>query len=350
MKICFIDHPAHLWSGTTEFFIEILRHYGEVSEFYPTKINVEEVLVEALEEDFDLYVFYQFDFMAYGFVAAGKKVIIVPMVDGSSAFGLRHWNLLRGARVWSWSINLHQFCRLIGLDSYHTQYWPEPEIPKKQNVENYFYYWYRGDYSQWNLARIYKLLAENYPLHKFIIRDETKVGSFPKLKNSSVVSGLTRKEHLNYLLNCSAFIAPRPSEGLGFSFVEALQLGVPVIGYEYPTMNEYILDNKTGWTIKFMQKKPVPLLDFVQMRKKIHELNAHNHLKFQSGLNNFDSLMKFSDFESQRLFAKKKSTKKFELIDYSVRIYKGEAFPGGIKKPFHYFIMLKVFLNLFFRK
>jgi hypothetical protein len=339
-----------VWSGTTKFFIEMLSAFGSVSEFYPTKTNVEEVLVETLEQDFDLYVFYQFDFMAYAFVAAGKNVVIVPMVDGSSAFGFQHWNLLRGARVWSWSVHLHKFCTLIGLDSYHSKYWPKPAVPVEVNIEKYFYFWYRGQYSKWNLARIYKLLAENYPLYKIVIRDETKVGSFPKLKNVTVVSGLSRTQHLNYLLNCSAFIAPRPSEGLGFSFLEALEMGVPVIGYGYPTMNEYIIDNETGWTIKFMQKKSVPALDFIQMRKKIRDLNAINYSKFLSSLNNFDIMMDFSNHVLKKRLVKKNKVKKYDLIDYSVRIYKGETFPGGFKKPFHYFIMMKVLFNLIFRK
>ena len=42
------------------------------------------------------------------------------------------------------------------------------------------------------------------------------------------------------------YFAPRFQEGIGFSFLEPMARGIPIIGHDDATMNEYIKDGKNS--------------------------------------------------------------------------------------------------------
>jgi glycosyltransferase involved in cell wall biosynthesis len=56
----------------------------------------------------------------------------------------------------------------------------------------------------------------------------------------------SQEEYLAYLSQANIYIAPRPKEGIGLSFLEALASGCTVIAINFPTMNEYIQHHVNG--------------------------------------------------------------------------------------------------------
>ena len=62
------------------------------------------------------------------------------------------------------------------------------------------------------------------------------------------------------------------------SFLEAMSLGIPVIAYNSPTMNEYIQDNKNGFLYDFIKPKTIDFSILEQMKKNL-ELDMIKGLK-----------------------------------------------------------------------
>src|SRR5262249_44736154 len=54
-------------------------------------------------------------------------------------------------------------------------------------------------------------------------------------------------EYLDTLCRHNVFFAPRRSEGIGMSFLEAMAMGMAVVAPDSPTMNEYIVDRVNGY-------------------------------------------------------------------------------------------------------
>ena len=72
------------------------------------------------------------------------------------------------------------------------------------------------------------------------------------------------EQYLEHFDKANIFIAPRQSEGVGLSFLEAMAKGCAVFGYDAPTMNEYIEHKKSGYLFL-----PDTLSEFLSHREKL---------------------------------------------------------------------------------
>jgi glycosyltransferase involved in cell wall biosynthesis len=345
MKICYFGHPAHQWSGSSRFFEEILEDLGTVTYLRPDLISVDHDVRWALENDFDLYVFFQFDFLAYAFVSAGKRVVIVPMVDGSASYGSEHWKMLRNASFISFSPTLHKFLKFQSKKSFAIQYWPEPKVYKSPN-SNSVYYWPRGHHNFVSTKLVLNAM-ENYPDFKVKVRaseNPQSVLDYSRLNSDrlQILEIVSKSEHINQILDSSIFVAPRPSEGIGHSFLEAMSFGRVVLAKNFPTMSDYIISGKTG--VFFPKRlKPLPSgLDWESMGRAALVEVEQGHLKY---LDNKPLLM-------QLLTKVEPSPVKFKirevhrLIDLSCAIMRGGYFPSGKFRTLQNFSNAKAALHL----
>jgi hypothetical protein len=327
MNILYVGHPAHEWSGSSKFFKEILENLGTVKYIAPTPISVERDLYFALEENFDLYVFFQFDFMAYAFVHAGKNVLIVPMVDGSGGYGLKHWNLLRSANFITFSKSLDDFFKLQKIRTFNLQYWPESEsyIPP---LTDSVYFWPRIAQFPITVSHIDHLFQRTKSIHvRLSTNDPAEIDSLGPIPSSVTFVRVSNKEqHIQEIQKSSVFVAPRISEGIGHSFLEALSFGRSVVGYNFPVMSEYILSGSNGMLI---DKKSKPFdfnLAWVQMGEKAHKSVA---LGRENYLNAISDLQIFVTQPSRK--KKVKSIYKIHsLLNLSVQIYRKRTDLNGI--------------------
>ena len=328
MKICYFGHPAHAWSGSSRFFDEILESLGEVTYFRPDGVTVDDSLRWALESDFDLYVFFQFDFLAYAFLEAQKNVVIVPMVDGSASYGSEHWRRLRKAKFISFSPTLHSFLRLQGINSFGLQYYPAPQeyAPPKSNA---IYYWPRGHHAYISVQRILDA-TRNYPEMELRVRATNEPASnldYSRVRNNrlKIVEVNERDEHLLQIQDASIFVAPRPSEGIGHSFLEAMSMGRAVIGINFPTMSNYISDKQSGVFFPNSEKPIKPGLDWLEIGFGAHSEVIKGNAKY---LRSLDSLQSY-------LLKQKPTNSRFkirevhDLLDISSEIMRSQYFPSG---------------------
>jgi hypothetical protein len=345
MKICFFGHPAHLWSGSSKFFEDIIEDVGCVTYFRPDAITVDDDLRLAIESDYDLYVFFQFDFLAYPFIAAGKKVAIVPMVDGSASYGSQHWKLLREGNFVSFSPKLHNFLRLQGIRSFNITYWPIPLKYVPPTTES-IYYWPRGHHGYISTLRILEA-TRNYPDLKLIVRASTDPKSsldYSRVQSDrlEVITLESKVEHNLQIQQSSVFVAPRPSEGIGMSFLEAMSFGRAVLANNFPTMSDYIVNKRTGVFFPTANVSIAPGIQWARIGKSAHESVVIGHQEF------IEKTPLLQDY----LLAIKPSRHKFRikeihaLIDVSCSVLKRDYFHTGKIRTLQNYVNLRKFLNL----
>lgn len=328
MKICYFGHPAHAWSGSSRFFEEILESMGDVTYFRPDGVTVDDSLRWALESDFDLYVFFQFDFLAYAFLEAQMNVAIVPMFDGSASYGSEHWRRLRKGKFVSFSPTLHSFLRLQGIDSLGIQYYPAPQkyFPPKSNA---IYYWQRGHHAYISVQRILDA-TRHYPEIELRVRATNEPASnldYSRVRNNrlKIVEVNNRDEHLFQIQNASIFVAPRPSEGIGHSFLEAMSMGRAVIGRNFPTMSNYISDTESGVFFPKREKPIKPGLDWMEIGFAAHSEVVKGNAKYLCSLDSLQSYLLKQKCRKSRF----KIREVHHLLDISSQIMRSQYFPGG---------------------
>ena len=340
MNILYVGHPAHKWSGSSNFFKMILEKLAYVVYIEPNPISIENDLLSALETNYDLYVFFQFDFMAYAFLSAGKNVLIVPMVDGSGGYGTIHWRLLKDAKFITFSKSLDYFLRIQNMNTHNIKYWPEP-MRYISPLTDDIYFWPRGSKFPLTIMNIDKIFGGN---RSIIVRlstdDPIEIDSLGKLPDSVCLKRISnREEHFTELQNSSIFVAPRISEGIGHSFLEALSFGRSVVANNYPVMSEYISPYSTGMLISKHTRPFNASLDWIQMGRNAHK-SVSNGRKFY--LDCIPELEKFilSPVKKVRI---KSVSKTHKLLKLSIDIYKEEKHINGVLTLSHFSRLLTVF-------
>ncbi len=344
MRICFFGHPAHLWSGSSKFFENLIEDIGRVTYFYPDAITVDHDLRSAIETDYDLYVFFQFDFLAYPFIASGKKVAIIPMVDGSASYGGQHWKLLKHGNFVSFSPKLHNFLRLQGIRSFNIAYWPLPFEYVPPTTES-IYYWPRGHHGYISTRRILEA-TRNYPDLKLIVRastDPKSILDYSRVQSNrlEVITLESKVEHNLLIQQSSVFVAPRPSEGIGMSFLEAMSFGRAVLANNFPTMSDYIVNKSTGVFFPKANKPIASGIHWATIGKNAHQSVVIGHQEF---IGKVPSLQDY-------LVAIKPSRHKFRikeihaLIDFSCSVLNREYVHSGKIRTLQNYVNLGKFFN-----
>jgi len=99
---------------------------------------------------------------------------------------------------------------------------------------------------------------------------------------ASQSSWLADKEELTMLMRaCSLYIAPRESEGIGMSFLDAMANGLAVAGANNPTMNEYITDGVNGYLFDLMHPRELDLCNLQQVRERSFETCSVGYEKWE---------------------------------------------------------------------
>jgi hypothetical protein len=326
MKIFYVGHPAHVWSASTVFLETALARLGDLHIFRPNIFDVPEILQQGLDGDFDVHVFFQFDFMAYPFMAAGKKVLIIPMVDGSATYGLDHWKTLTGATFLSFSKTFSKYLRKYSNSVFETQYFPEPQRyiePTEASV----YFWPREENFEPFLVKAVQFLPKDIKVLSIRLDSGKAITSRTRtiIENTLDIEILnipSKEAHLDQVRRASGVLASRKAEGIGHSFLEAMALGRFVVAANYPTMSEYIKSGHNGFLTKTSRKPG-------QLSPMQLGINAHmtvtegrqRYLSFESTLGNI-----LENVPNSVTLPRGSVSQSF---DAAIAIYRGLSFPKG---------------------
>lgn len=271
MRIAAIDHSYHQTTKSTDFFYEILSKIGSVRRFHDDswcggnndwRLNFD-------ESDYDLIVIWQIHEAFSALTGKHDNVLFVPMYDAmfkGPNFHNFYWKSEFGqAKCLSFCRKLHQeISRRNGISRYF-KYFPDPAnydtTSDFSDIRPFF--WYRRGEIDTNI--VFELCADT-KIKKFMIHNAPDPGqahlsipNFPKnISNYEITTWFESAAdyHAAQLRN-NVFFVPRPIEGIGMAFLEAMASGCCVVAPDLPTMNEYIANGTNGMLYSFERKFPL---------------------------------------------------------------------------------------------
>jgi len=271
-KLAFLDHSFHIKSTATRFLINILIKYYDVEIFWDESCGngprADLDKIAAIKFD-TLILFQQLDSYTIDELESLNcpNIILIPMYDACFGYPDEYWLEYRNFKFINFSKTLHLKLKKIGIISAYFQYFVKPESSKQQN--NAFnnlngFFWQRTSGITWNHIRklikktdfnkIHIHAATDPPGYDLVLPSEEEKEKY----NITVSNWLPEKsDYVKLLSGTDVFFAPRPYEGIGMSFLEAMAMGQCVVAPDNPTMNEYITHGVNG--LLYDLEAPCPL-------------------------------------------------------------------------------------------
>jgi hypothetical protein len=273
MRVAIVALSFHL--NTTQssgFFIDILRR--SFDDFHV--ISDGDAWYEIPRLKPDILIVWQKIFSPAELECFGvKNIVLVPMYD-ACPHTKEFWERYRSFKILCFSRALYEFLKGRSFDAFYSQYYGEPartDIPETRELKAF--YWERSRLINWTCIK--KLLGDivvdslHYHTSSAIAaanRDRPSPEDREKYKITISDWFETQEEYSKILDECSLYFAPRESEGIGLSFIEALSIGICVIAPDAPTMNEYITSGVDGLLYDPQLPLPISLADIEGIRAR----------------------------------------------------------------------------------
>ncbi len=298
MKICFIGHQNHKSTLSNLFFLDILEKDAIVDRHYFDETNYWEVN-KLYNSDYDLVVCYQYDFMAFSFIARGYPTVVVPMYDGSEHHSSSHWDLLGGSRIVNFSYNLHIRAKRSGVDDIYVKYFPNPALYHQVDYSQRkaFFWQRRPNHLDWRTVKNIILGDQLDAFHLHAPSDDRLLsGIVPSSReqkrfNITVSTWFEDQKEMNSLIDqYNIYIAPRATEGIGMAFLEAMARGMLVIVNDKPTHNEYVSNWVNG--VLYDMSNPC-FVNLGRMQELGQRARETCFLGYEKWINSIDTLRDF---------------------------------------------------------
>ncbi len=279
-KIVYIGHSFHSKTKSTEFLINYLKEHFTVEVVLDSSWKGDPYPDLSFIDDSYLAVIFFQQVPAVNVLNSIKNdnLIFFPMFDSYSNLDPSYWKSLSKLKFVNFSKTLHDKLIKWDLDSMYIQYFPDVNefIPGK---ENEIFFWQR--ISNLNFSVLKKLLGKvkfNIHIHKavdpgheFFMPEKEDIEYY----NITFSDWFEKKsDFLELIKSKSIYFAPRLTEGIGQSFLEAMSMGKAVVAPDKPTMNEYITNNYNGYLYDFNNPQKINFRDV----KKVQE-NAYKYMK-----------------------------------------------------------------------
>lgn len=138
------------------------------------------------------------------------------------------------------------------------QYYPKPCFKEKDfSKVNVLFWERRKEISVRTVLKLFDLRQVNCLTVRSCFDDGVDSKRVVCDKVKYVDGWFSDRKYLGLLDSHCVFVAPRVSEGIGFSFLNAMARGLVVVGNDSSTMNEYINNGVDGFLFDY--KKPVGL-------------------------------------------------------------------------------------------
>ena len=185
-------------------------------------------------------------------------VFWIPMWDFARSYSSSFWKSLPpNVHVLSYSRAVSERTRALGLKTLDVQYFCDPrsQPPTNWDGERVAFYWNRKGLvsprflEHWcDALRIntllYKPQLDPFVPHRLAFDLPRKLGH---TRVETVPHFANQADYFRVIEPVNIYLAPRPYEGIGLAFLEAMARGCAVFAFDGPTMSEYIQSGKTGY-------------------------------------------------------------------------------------------------------
>jgi glycosyltransferase involved in cell wall biosynthesis len=281
LRLVFVGHSHHRQTSSSRFFIELLEPHFDLQiiwneDWKPEAPRLDAGAINGLEPD--VVLFWQL--LPRRSVLSQircARLVWAPMRDGVS-LKPAPWQRLRptGMRILSFCLELHEYAITQGLHSHLVRYWPVPTAAPATIVDDEplrLLFWVRRAELGWPTLKA--LLGDARP-ERVLLRTVADPGQQLALPDAidqaryrveQVPDWLEPAGYRALLARSNVFVAPRMSEGIGMSFLEAMALGQAVIAPDRATMNEYVRDGINGWLYDPAAPRPLDFSRLAELRR-----------------------------------------------------------------------------------
>ena len=300
IRIAFVDHSFHVKTLSSIFFIYELEKNFDVDIYWSNKWRgMQDGHIARLGKVYQYAIFWQV-FPNLNHVSP-KKTLIIPMWDAIRKKDDDFYKKYSDYCFICFSKELYQTCIHNNLKAKYLRFEPKIEfndiangVYQKSKIDPTVFFWQRNRDITW---REVKKIIEGNPVSRVIICKETdpEVEFIKPSKtdqdnfNIEIISWIARhEEHEKILKEVDIYIAPRKYEGIGFSFLNAIENGCTIICNDQSTMNEYV-DNEVGYLIDYNNPSYVDFSDWEKRKQKMmvryKRENLYNNQEKCSGIN-----------------------------------------------------------------
>lgn len=276
-KIVFIAHSYHKKTRSYDFIVDYLKQY------YDVELLFDEQWETGNEIDWSLFdnsykaviIFQMFPETENLKKITNDNIVYLPMFDHVEKWHFKKWYECKNIKIVSFSSTLHKKLTNWGFNSIYVQFFVEPKEFTPGN-ENEVFFWQRFTKININtIKKIFKKSNVKIHIHKAIDPGQEFVAPTKEDEEKFAITYSewfdTKKEMMDLINARGIYIAPRYTEGIGTSFLEAMAQGKLVIAHNKPTMNEYITNGKTGLLCNFKFPKSVNLKDIKKIQQNTYE-------------------------------------------------------------------------------
>jgi len=211
-------------------------------------------LVAINEGNYDAIVFFQLIPRADVERIKCENITFCPMYDGCDINDYKFWYEVRRCKILNFSKTVHDALNIHGMSQHLVKYYPEPKHAVSSGAEmDGAFFWQRRQAINWGTIKSLIGNESIGPIHIHRAVDPGEYFTNPTHYEESRY-GITysdwfetRDEYLSKVLSRKLYFSPRPREGIGLSFLEAMALGRAVVAPNCATMNEYIQDYENGY-------------------------------------------------------------------------------------------------------
>lgn len=204
-----------------------------------------------------------------------KNIIWAPMWDGFEPLSFKKRLIFSfyKIKILCFSQMLYYyFNNQTSLRCFYSQCFLEPKLRKTEQKRGpyTFFFWQRE--MAINMDRLVDMIGERN-IKKIIYKSEIGVPlnlHYP-FEIELLPDWLSSDDYQRKIEEADFFIAPRRAEGIGFSFLEPMSKGIPIIGYNNSTMNEYIKSGVNGYLFGDEFKLDRPLESPFSLSQKMEE-------------------------------------------------------------------------------
>lgn len=300
MRVALVGFAPHQKSRSEDFFVSILERNGiEVHQFWSNGWQGgEDISIRELH-DFSAVIMWQVScraFKPYAYYC--DNVTFVPMLDnhvrnmpgglGQLSADKGYWQMFGETKILSFSKKLHEAMRSLGIFSKYFQCYTEPAArPVKRDGLHGFFWLRREDLISADVVARLTQGTRFDSMHIHISQDangkEFVAPESWRQWNTTVSTWFEdAASYRNLLAEKNVFFAPRPVEGIGFSFLEAMSLGQCVVAPDFPTMNEYMQHGKNALLYDLYDPKPLCFDNVQQIGQQAWEYSCRGYEQWQN--------------------------------------------------------------------
>ncbi len=275
MRLAFFGLGYHAKTGSSRFLLDLLQRHASVDAFFAEAdvAAVRRAAPDFDEDRYDAIVIWQLHEAFALLSGRHPNVTFAPMYDAMWRGGAFTWKpSFDAAKIlcFSWALRA-EVMRRAPVHA-RVQYFPDPAAvpPVTDFATLRGFLWYRRRDIPPEAAFA---LTAGTPFASLAIHDAPDPGHeapFPAAAPAHVARlGRTAwsadgSAFADALAAANVFFAPRPLEGIGMAFLEAMVRGLCVVAPDAPTMNEYISHGTNGLLHAPGHRTP---LDFTQARE-----------------------------------------------------------------------------------